>query len=379
MIKFFLILFLILKCHSTKKTNKMILRNSMEDFSKLHIKATDYIKGNRANPDILHEIIISIPQKNQETLVKLLHEVSDHTSPKYGNYLSFDEIGELVSNPQSTAAVQNWLESNDVSVVSVTDHGEYITAVATIGVWEKLFDAKFHEFQHSDSSTFHSESDSGKSNIIRPKQNILYRALSYSLPENMNNHVESIFRLTSVPPIVFNSPVMAPLDENALKGYLKNISAFVDISNPDQTASISIPIDPDLLESKVKRQLRYTKAPVTSKITPSEPEIPLSLSSTSENNSTSTDSVQIIPLDDSMDSIKFGTAVFPEILKVMYNITGNGDNVGSQAIYETVGNTFLPSDLPMFQNYFGVQNVNVSNYYGDPPDSTVCQTPSFGR
>lgn len=318
-------------CSCAKKSNRMILRNTMKDFSKLHIKSNDYVRGNRADVSILHEIVIAIPQKNIEHLKELLLQVSDHRSDKYGKYLTYDEIGTLVSNHHATEEVQYWLEKNGATIKSICDHGEFITAEATIGVWENIFDTKFHEYNPVDKSNQQDSDGESSMNVYRKS---IYRALSYSLPESVSQHVESIFRLTSIPPTAFTAPISAPLDNNVDSETIINHKKK-STDRPDRKRS----------DDKLNFKIAAVK-------------------------STSADSV--VADSELLDAVAAGTFITPEIIRAMYNVTGDGNGFGSQAVYEAVGNTYVPSDLTYFQNYFGVQNTNVSQSYGETPNYSNC-------
>ena len=93
----------------------------------------------------VHEIVFAIPQQGLEQIEKILHEVSDPKSESYGAYLTFEEVGKIVSNPEATAAVKTWLEQSGVDRVSPTVHGEYITAAAPMDKWNELLHADFQQ------------------------------------------------------------------------------------------------------------------------------------------------------------------------------------------------------------------------------------------
>lgn len=72
------------------------------------------------------------------------------------------------------------------------------------------------------------------------------------------------------------------------------------------------------------------------------------------------------------------TYVYPSVLTSMYNIpaTNPNPNMGSQGVYETLSQTFLPSDLALFQSTFSLKSYAVSTYIGNIPSNTVCSSTS---
>lgn len=82
-----------------------------------------------------------------QELDRQLLEVSDPRSSKYGKHLSRADVAFLTANQKATNSVSAILKSiRGVEVQKVTTYGEYITAKASIQVWEQLFKSKFYSF-----------------------------------------------------------------------------------------------------------------------------------------------------------------------------------------------------------------------------------------
>ena len=65
--------------------------------------------------------------------------------------------------------------------------------------------------------------------------------------------------------------------------------------------------------------------------------------------------------------------VTPALLKRIYNIdSNNGFQLGSQAVYETIGQTFSPTDLTLFQKQFALPLEAVSHVIGGHSDNHAC-------
>eukprot|EP01031_Cornospumella_fuschlensis_P010120 gene10120-12405_t len=89
----------------------------------------DYVRRNSADQTQMHEVVFAVKQRNLDQIEKILFEVSDPANPKYGQYLSREEVGRLTENRDSTVKIQQFLLKNGATVVHTTPYGEYITAM----------------------------------------------------------------------------------------------------------------------------------------------------------------------------------------------------------------------------------------------------------
>eukprot|EP01039_Chlorochromonas_danica_P007546 gene7546-8345_t len=96
----------------------------------------DYLKLAPAYPQYIHELGFAIKHRNTERLEHLVDE-----------YLSHDELGELIANPEPTELLLHHLREVDAQIVQVTAMGEFIVAQAPVLLWERLLDCEFHVFQ----------------------------------------------------------------------------------------------------------------------------------------------------------------------------------------------------------------------------------------
>ena len=175
-----------------------------------HALRIDYIKGNRANGNYIHRMIIAIKQNNLDELEKILYDVSDINSHGFGHYLTKQEVGELVQNPVATLAVKQWLETHNVNIISESLFGEYITVDATVSTWETMFHAEFYEFK--------------KVNSDKP---IVIRTASLSIPFELNDHIHCVFRAVPLPAeLTHHAKIrsIVPMTENN-SGQMNNISS----------------------------------------------------------------------------------------------------------------------------------------------------------
>jgi len=89
-----------------------------------------------------------VKHKNLEQLYQLVKEVSDPQSPKYGKHWSFEQVGELTSDPEAKAlVVEHLAKFMDVSQVTVSPFSSFIGVETTVETAEKILQGKFHKFQ----------------------------------------------------------------------------------------------------------------------------------------------------------------------------------------------------------------------------------------
>eukprot|EP01038_Epipyxis_sp_PR26KG_P004236 gene4236-6013_t len=177
--------FILLACAlSVAFSGELSFRRDVE----LMKKRDDLVLQSRAEPSAPHELIFSIKQRNLDELEKIVLRKATPGSYDYQKWLTFEEVGELTSNPTSAKFVREWLESKDIKVTWESIHHDYLKATAPIGVWEKLLDTQFHAWlDHSLKGT-------------NAESNLFLRALTYSLPVELDSHLSTIFNTVQAPP-----------------------------------------------------------------------------------------------------------------------------------------------------------------------------------
>lgn len=86
---------------------------------------------------------IGLPQANFNVLKTHLYEVSDPYHPRYGAYLSKEEVDALVAPHQASIdAVNDWLGSHGIqnSDVNRSPAGDWITITLPVHMVEKMLD-----------------------------------------------------------------------------------------------------------------------------------------------------------------------------------------------------------------------------------------------
>jgi tripeptidyl-peptidase I len=144
----------------------------------------DLLRIHRMNGDYVHRVVFVTKQRNSEELLQILHDVSDPASIKYGQHVSREEVTEMTANAEAYEAVVRFANTRGASIISKTLNGEYITCDAPISVWERIFNCEFFMFHQSDA-------EDAIDHIVR--------AESYSIPRELEVHVESVFNTVQMP------------------------------------------------------------------------------------------------------------------------------------------------------------------------------------
>jgi len=144
----------------------------------------------RSNKSKVIDITFSVKQKNLDELEKILYEVSDPKSVKYGKYLNRDAVAVLTANPEATSKITTFLKAKNINISRITLKGEYITASATVEQFEELFKTELFTFEHTSK--------------IENKR--IERASKYTLPFELQQYVEAVFNLINLPVVQRPAP-----------------------------------------------------------------------------------------------------------------------------------------------------------------------------
>ena len=144
----------------------------------------DLVRGGRPLDDHIHEVIFMVHHRNMAELKRILDDVSDPLSSNYGRHMTREQVVEMTANPESRDAIIAYLHSNGAAVLSETLNGEYITAAASIPVWEKMLQTEFF--------TFHQTQLDGR--VLS-----MVRAESYSIPIELHAHVMHVLHTVDMP------------------------------------------------------------------------------------------------------------------------------------------------------------------------------------
>ena len=167
----------------------------------------DISKKERASGTITHEVVFAVQQRNIDKLTRILDDISDPKSVNYGNHLTREEVQGLTYDQKSHETVLNYLKDAGAIFVSESVYGEYITAKATINLWERFFKTEFFVFHHI------------PKNHLNPIK--IVRAEEYSVPSDLHEHVASVFHTVQMPMAIWGKPVMRPLPTTNISSIIR--------------------------------------------------------------------------------------------------------------------------------------------------------------
>ena len=144
----------------------------------------DIQKMNRMASDFVHEVTFVIRQSNISVLTAFLNDVSDPSSANYGRHMTKQEVADMTSNHEARGAVVSHLTRSGATIVAETLHGEYVTAKASISVWEEMFKTQFFMFHQFESKKLMKK---------------VVRAESYSIPSSLQLHIAGVFNTVQMP------------------------------------------------------------------------------------------------------------------------------------------------------------------------------------
>ncbi|RXW25417.1 hypothetical protein EST38_g412 [Candolleomyces aberdarensis] len=130
-----------------------------------------------APPDHTISLRVGLPQSNFEALEQHLFEVSDPDHSRYGQHLSKEEVEELVAPPpESLKMVNAWLKAHGFKEIELdrSPAKDWVSIKVPVKIAEQMLRTKYHIWKHEESG------------------DKLVRTTSYSLPEELHDHIEVI-------------------------------------------------------------------------------------------------------------------------------------------------------------------------------------------
>lgn len=137
----------------------------------------------RSHPNNAISLVFAVKQRNVDMLDDLLMQVSDPTSPRYGQHLSFEQVGEIFRDDDAVNTVESWLSANGVTY-ETTPNGEFITASLSVAQAEKLLG--------EDVTMFHAF-------VSAQTQNTIHRTAEFSLPTEVAAAVDFVEHTVQFP------------------------------------------------------------------------------------------------------------------------------------------------------------------------------------
>lgn len=132
-------------------------------------------------------LTFAIAQNNLTTINQMLMERSTPANINYQKWMTLDQIGAITKNEKGFSAIKAWLKTNGVETISSSPRLEYITAIANVSIWSKMF-----------ATTFFSWKDN------RPEVAGAIHTLAdqYHVPIALNVHIASVMGICQLPPII---------------------------------------------------------------------------------------------------------------------------------------------------------------------------------
>ena len=184
-----------IQAHSSSEREK--ISHAFKEDSKEILRHRDIVRLNRVSPIQVHDVIFVVKQRNMDELLRILEDVSDFTSPNYGKHMTSEEIADLTSNPNSRNKIVEYLEMAGASVVGESLYGEYITASASVSVWEHMLNTEFYTYAvlpaDREEVNYRIEDDKSVKHYIRTDK--------YSVPTFLDEHIESVMNTIQLPPM----------------------------------------------------------------------------------------------------------------------------------------------------------------------------------
>ena len=177
----------------------------LKEITSKNQKRDTFIKRGLPDQNAAHEVVIAITQKNLKFIEAETLEIATPTSPRYQNWYSKKEIGELTKNDESAEAVRAWLLSEGVTITWESVYREYCKATASVATWERLLQTTFSVYEDTQigsARTRRGRKSSSSSSGGGNSPYLFVRSLEYSLPHALAPHVFAIFNTAQVPPII---------------------------------------------------------------------------------------------------------------------------------------------------------------------------------
>eukprot|EP01031_Cornospumella_fuschlensis_P023564 gene23564-28574_t len=152
-------------------------------------------KGERALSDLKHEVVFAVVQRNIDVVQAEALQRATPGNALYQQWLSYDEVTELVQNDAGSEATLSWLRQNNIEITWVSRRKDYIKAVAPVAKWEELLHTQLYVYtdytrDHTDIAGRHTS------------RKTFVRAQSYHLPKGIHLHINAVFNLIDAPPVM---------------------------------------------------------------------------------------------------------------------------------------------------------------------------------
>lgn len=179
---------------------QMILNRQILESGNFADQVGEWVRVGATPADERIEIVVAARQ-NEAAIKAKLDEVSDPENPKYGDYLTFEEVGALAIDKAAVAGVNAFLDQEGIPAIDrqTTPHGEYVTVSLPASKANTMLGTVFHTFEH------------------RVSAERITRAAQYSVPVAVAPFVSFIGQVVTFPAIS-RKPIFHTMNPRALRG-----------------------------------------------------------------------------------------------------------------------------------------------------------------
>ena len=160
-----------------------------------------------------HEVLFAVRQRNIGTLDDELARRSSPGSPLYQQWLSFEQIGEIIDTDQSFEAIRAYVERHPgAQIVHVSRRKEYVKVKAPVALLNEMFCTQFHKFV--DRSEKNNRAGGRR---VTEEGRTFIRAYDYTIPAELVEHLHTVFHTVQVPPVIVQHATVLPPDGSPLQ------------------------------------------------------------------------------------------------------------------------------------------------------------------
>ncbi|KAJ7875520.1 family S53 protease [Mycena olivaceomarginata] len=154
---------------------------------------------------------LALAQNNIAGLQDTVYEISTPGNPRYGQYLTQDEVNKFVApSAETLSQVKSWLAAHSIASLPLTPAGDWISVNMSVSQANKMFAAEFSTFQNQDTNQ------------------TVVRTLSYSVPIALQAGINWVHPTVNFP--VVKTPSVLNLTSKAVskRAYTTNTSVSAD-------------------------------------------------------------------------------------------------------------------------------------------------------
>jgi len=174
--------------------------------------------------------VFLLKQKNLDHLKDTLDEVSNPKNPRYGNYLSLDQVADMVAPSKATTdSVIYYLKSQGIQQIFLARSRDMLIARVSSTLAARIFDTQFAVYRHEMSGNTISAS-------VGP----------YSLPSSIAQHIDFVSGIVGFPDIaekvpakINPSPAPTKIIDPVVIRARYNISSTLVVTNSNNSHAVA--------------------------------------------------------------------------------------------------------------------------------------------